>query len=126
MSKRRELEQQASSFAKKIDHFLHKNTNLTIYGVARQGSRKEGTYRDDSDDIVFFFFFDPNKEEIYPDLTEKLEKVMNVQAELGENGNVINIKKGKLDIDLVLLPTEKFESQIQRNNIKRIKSSKSK
>lgn len=125
MSKRRELEHQASSLAKKIDHFLHENTNLTIHGVARQGSRKEGTHKDDSDlDIVFAISGDPDREKIYPDLAEKLEKGMNVQADLGENGNVINIKKGKLDIDLVLLPMEKFESQIQENKIKRIKSSK--
>jgi len=126
MSNRRELEQQASSLAKKIDHFLHQNTNLKIHGVARQGSRKEGTHRDDSDlDIVIAISGDPNKEEIYPDLSEKLEKVMKVQAEIGEDGNVINIKKGRLDIDLVLLPVEKFESQIRNNNIKRIRSSKS-
>lgn len=124
MSNHRELEQQASSFAKKIDHFLYKNTNLTIHGVARQGSRKEGSHRDDSDlDIVFAISGNPDREEIYPELVEKLEKVMNVQANLGENGNVINIKKGKLDIDLVLLSMEKFESQIQKNKIKRIKSS---
>ena len=124
MSNRRELEQQASSLAKKIDHFLHKNTNLKIHGVARQGSRKEGTHRDDSDlDIVFAISGDPDNEEIYPDLSEKLEKVMKVEAEIGEDGNIINIKKGNLDIDLVLISIEKFESQIRNNKIKRIKSS---
>jgi len=124
MSNRRELEHQASSLAKKIDHFLHKNTNLKIHGVARQGSRKEGTHKDDSDlDIVFAISGDPDKEEIYPDLSEKLEKIMKVQAEIGEDGNVINILKGKLDIDLVLLPIDKFETQIRNNKIKRIKSS---
>lgn len=126
MSKRRELEQQTSSFAKKIDHFLHENTNLMIHGVARQGSRKEGSHKDDSDlDIVFAISGDPDREDVYPDLAEKLEKVMNVQTDLGENGNVINIKKGKVDVDLVLLPMEKFENQIQKNKIKRIKSFKS-
>ena len=124
MSDRRELEQQASSLAKKIDHFLHKNTKLKIHGVARQGSRKEGAHRDDSDlDIVFAISGDPDKEEIYPDLSEKLEKIMKVQAEIGEDRNVINILKGKLDIDLVLLPIDKFETQIRNNKITRIESS---
>ncbi len=124
MSKHRELEQQASSFAKKIDNFLHKNTNFTIHGVARQGSRKEGTHKDESDlDIVFAISGDPDREEVYPDLAEKLKKIMNVQADLGENGNVINIKKGELDIDLVLLTKEKFEKQIRDNKIKRISTS---
>lgn len=123
MSNRRELEQQASSFAKKLDNFLYKNTNLKIHGVARQGSRKQGTHRDDSDlDIVFAVSKDPNKNEIYPELAESLTKGMNVKAELGANKNVINIKKGDLDIDLVLLSKDEFEKQIRENKIKRIES----
>ncbi len=121
MSNRRELEQQASSLAKKLDKFLHANTDLKIHGVARQGSRKEGTHRDDSDlDIVFAISGDPNKGEIYPNLAEKLKNGMNIQAELGDEKNVINIKKGDLEIDLVLLSKEKFEKQIKENKLKRI------
>lgn len=123
MTNRRELEQQASSFAKKLDNFLHKNTNLKIHGVARQGSRKEGTHRDDSDlDIVFAISNDPDKDGIYPELVDKLIKGMNVNAELGANKNAINIRKEDLDIDLVLLSKEYFEKQIRENKIKRIES----
>lgn len=123
MTNRRELEQQASSFAKKLDNFLHKNTNLKIHGVARQGSRKEGTHRDDSDlDIVFAISNDPDKDGIYPELVDKLIKGMNVNAELGANKNAINIRKEDLDIDLVLLSKEDFEKQIRENKIKRIES----
>ena len=50
---------------------------------------------------------------------------MNVSAELGSNNKVINIKKGNLEIDLVLLPKEEFEKQIKENKIKRINSFKS-
>ena len=111
MSKRRELEQQASSFAKKIDEFLHKNTNLKIHGVARQGSRKEGTHEDLSDlDIVFAVSNNPKKEEI-------------VKTNLGSDRNVIKVKKGELPVDLVLLTIEEFEKQIKENRIKRIESS---
>ena len=123
MTNRKELEQQSSSFAKKLDNFLHKNTNLKIHGVARQGSRKQGIHGDDSDlDIVFAVSKDPNKDEIYPELVDNLIKGMNVKAELGDNKNVINIKKGDLDIDLVLLSKEDFEKQIRENKIKRIES----
>ena len=124
MSKRRELEQQASSFAKKIDEFLHKNTNLKIHGVARQGSRKEGTHEDLSDlDIVFAVSNNPKKEEIYPELSKKLESVLNVKTNLGSDRNVIKIKKGELPVDLVLLTIEEFEKQIKENRIKRMESS---
>ncbi len=123
MTDRRELEQQASSFAKKLDNFLHKNTNLKIHGVARQGSRKQGTHRDDSDlDIVFAVSYNPNKNVIYPELAEGIRNGLNVKAELGANKNIINIKKGDLDIDLVLLSTDEFEKQIRENKIKRIES----
>lgn len=124
MSKRKELEQQASSFAKKIDNFLHENTNLKIHGVARQGSRKEGTHEDLSDlDIVFAVSNDPKREEIYPELSKKLESVLNVKSNLGSDRNVIKVKKGELPVDLVLLTIEEFEKQIKENRIKRIKSS---
>lgn len=124
MSKRKELEQQASSFAKKIDNFLHENTNLKIHGVARQGSRKEGTHEDLSDlDIVFAVSNDPKREEIYPELSKKLESVLNVQSNLGSDRNVIKVKKGELPVDLVLLTIEEFEKQIKENRIKRIESS---
>jgi len=121
MSKRRELEQQASSFAKKIDHFLHSNTNLKIHGVARQGSRKEGKHRDESDlDIIFSVSKDPDRDEIYPDLVDKISKILNVDASLGKHGNVINITKGDLEVDLVLLPIDTFENQIRTNKLKRM------
>ncbi|MHA1647251.1 MAG: hypothetical protein ACTSVL_06740 [Promethearchaeota archaeon] len=121
MSKRRELEQQASSFAKKVDHFLHNSTNHPIHGVARQGSRKEGTHRDDSDlDMVFSIAGDPERDEIYPDLIEKISKTLNVDASLGAHGNVINITKGDLELDLVLLPMSTFETQIRNNKLKRM------
>ncbi len=124
MSKRKELEQQASSFAKKIDNFLHENTNLKIHGVARQGSRKEGTHEDLSDlDIVFAVSNDPKREEIYPELSKKLESVLNVKSNLGSDRNVIKVKKGELPVDLVLLTIEEFEKQIKENRIKRIESS---
>lgn len=123
MTNRRELEQQASSFAKKLDNFLHNNTNLKIHGVARQGSRKEGTHRNDSDlDIAFAISKDPKREEIYPELADKLMKKMNVEAELGKEENIINIKKGNLDVDLVLLSVSNFEKQIRDNKLKRIMS----
>ena len=121
MSKRRELEQQASSFAKKIDNFLHKNTNLKIHGVAGQGSRKDGKHRDDSDlDIIFSIAEDPSRDEIYPDLIDKISKTLTVDASLGKHGNVINITKGDLEVDLVLLPMSTFENQIRNNKMKRM------
>ncbi len=83
------------------------------FRLAREDSRKEGTCRDGIDlDIVFAISDEPDKEKIHPDLSRKIEIVIKVQAEIGEHRNVINIKKGNLDVDLVLLLINKFESQI--------------
>lgn len=72
--------------------------------------------------MVFAISGDPSKEETYPNLVKKLED-MNVTTKLGSDKNVIKIKKGDLNIDLVLLSKETFEKQIRENKIKRIKSS---
>jgi hypothetical protein len=121
MSNRREMEQKAKSFSNKLDHFLHHNTKYAIHGVARQGSRKDGTHSDYSDlDIVIALPGDPKNTEIYPELASLISSKMNVKAEIGEQGNAINITKGDLEVDLVLLTIHDFEEQIRDNKLKRI------
>jgi predicted nucleotidyltransferase len=122
MSKRRKLEQISKSFTKKINNFLHNSTNLPIHGgIARQGSRKDGTHKEDSDlDMVFAISGDPKRDVVYPDLCEKMKKTLKVDVEIGKEGHVINVKKGVLDVDLVLLETKQFDKQVRENKLKRI------
>lgn len=120
MANRRMLEQQYSSLSGKINNFLRKNTGYVIHGVARQGSRKEGTHDDDSDlDIIFAIARNPAKQTIYPDLVEKLSNNMGLDASIGSSYNVINLQKGDLEVDLVLLTVNQFDSQCRSGRYRR-------
>lgn len=123
MVNRNQLDREYAKFGRKINNFLRNNTSYSIHGVARQGSRTNGTYNNSSDlDIFFAISGNPSKQEIYPDLVEKLQKIMKLDAEIGGSYNIINIQKGDLDIDLVLLTITSFESQCLNSRYRRITS----
>jgi len=121
MSLRRQREQQYSKLASSLNNFLRNSTGYDIHGVARQGSRKERTHRDESDlDIIFALAGNPRKDEIYPNLEDLIPKVLKIQADIGEDYNVINLLKGDLEVDLVLLTIADFERQCQEGRYRRM------
>jgi len=114
MALRRTNDQRYSAFWRSLANFLRINSGFPVSGVARSGSRRRGIYRPDSDlDIIFSVAGDPPRSLVYPDLVTKLWKVMNVEAEIGGNYHVINIRKADLDMDLVLLTEQDFNEELR-------------
>lgn len=114
MSDRREYEQVYASFWRGLKNFLLHNSGFKVSGVARSGSRKEGTHRDKSDlDVIFAISGDPQKKEVYPPLVERLKQGFGVSADIGSSYNVINIWKERISCDLVLKSESDFIAQVR-------------
>ena len=114
MSTRREYEQRYASFWRSLKNFLQHNTKFSVSGVARAGSRREGTHRDKSDlDVIFAISGDPSKKEVYPSLVDLLKKVLNVNADIGSSYNVIKIWKNRISCDLRLRTESNFREQVR-------------
>lgn len=113
MSIRREAEQKYSAFYNSLKNFLYNNSGYNIRGVARWGSRTTGEHRDKSDlDVIFWIFGNPSKQKVYPNLIDKLKKIMKVNANTGSSNNVIKIWKEGITCDLILLSESDYRIQI--------------
>ncbi len=114
MSIRREGEQMYSAFYNSLKNFLYHNSGYNVGGVARWGSRTTGEHEDRSDlDVIFSIFGDPTKQKVYTDLIDKLKKILNVNANLGSDRNVIKIWKKGITCDLVLLSGSDYKEQVR-------------
>ncbi len=91
MSIRREAEQKYSALYNSLKNFLNNNSGYNIGGVARWGSRTTGVHRDKSDlDVIFWIIRNPSKQKIYPNLVDKLKKILKVNANTGSRVNFTN------------------------------------
>ncbi len=113
MSQRREAEQRYAAFYTSLKNFIYNNSDLSVRGVARWGSRTTGEHRDKSDlDVIFWVQGDPSKREVYPDLIEKLAKGLRVNSNPGTSYNVIKIWKPAIACDLRLLTEREYREQL--------------
>ncbi len=113
MSIRREVEQRYSAFYNSLKKFIYNNSGYNIRGVARWGSRTIGEHRDKSDlDVIFWIFGSPSKQKVYPNLIDKLKKILKVNANTGSSNNVIKIWKEGISCDLKLLSESDYRTQI--------------
>jgi len=119
---KRQTDQQYRSKWISIQNFLKNNTGYSFAGVARAGSRKQGDWRIYSDlDIRFAISGDPSRNEIYPDLRDKLENAFpKAQVWIGSSYHVINMKIENLNFDLVLLSINDFQYQVEQERLERI------
>lgn len=115
MGERRRKDQEYASIWRSVINFLKNNTNLSINGIARAGSRRLGNYRTDSDlDIIFSVANNSSKYDVYPKLVEKLKKgYPYASIKIGSSYNVIKFIKNELKIDLVLRTESQFRNQVQ-------------
>jgi predicted nucleotidyltransferase len=122
MATRRLKDQQYSSKWYSFVNFLHNNTGYPIAGVARAGSRINGTYEDDSDlDIRFAIGGDPPRTTVYPHLKGLLENAFpSASVGIGGSYNIINVQIQDLNFDLVLLSLADFQDQVRNNRLERI------
>ncbi len=113
MSIRREAERKYSAFYNSLKNFFHNNSGYNIGGVARWGSRTTGEHRDKSDlDVIFWIIGNPSKHNVYPDLIDKLKKILKVNANAGSSNNVIKIWKEGIICDLRLRSESDYRTQI--------------
>ncbi|MHA1756326.1 MAG: nucleotidyltransferase domain-containing protein [Promethearchaeota archaeon] len=121
MAERREYDQRYASIWRSIGNFLKNNSGFPVSGVARGGSRRRGDYNADSDlDIIFAIAGNPRKDQVYPQLVERLKRGMNVQARIGSSYNVIKIIKDNLKIDLVLRTENEFQEQVRKYRLEQL------
>lgn len=114
MSVKREYEQTYASFWRSLKNFLLHNSGFKVSGVARSGSRREGTHKSRSDlDVIFAIYGDPEKRDVYPPLVERLKKGLNVRSDKGSSYNVIKIWKDQISCDLVLRTESDFKAQVK-------------
>lgn len=114
MSVKREYEQTYASFWRSLKNFLLHNSGFKVSGVARSGSRREGTHKSRSDlDVIFAIYGDPEKRDVYPPLVEQLKKGLNVRSDKGSSYNVIKIWKDQISCDLVLRTESDFKAQVK-------------
>ncbi|KKL84689.1 hypothetical protein LCGC14_1962210 [marine sediment metagenome] len=113
MSIRREEEQKYSAFYNGLKNFLNNNSGYNIGGVARWGSRTTGEHRDKSDlDVIFWIIGNPSKQIVYPDLIDKLKRILKVNTDTGSSKIVIKIWKEGISCDLRLLSESDYRTQI--------------
>ena len=122
MTSGRERDQEYSAKWKRLVNFMQHNTGLGVGGVAKAGSRREGTPTEYSDlDIIFYISRDPSKEIIYTQLITLIHANFDgAKADFGKSRNVIDMKLDDLEFDIVLLPEHRFKSQIQSYKIEKI------
>lgn len=114
MSTRRRYEQGYASFWRSLKNFLLNSSGFNVSGVARVGSRGEGTHKDKSDlDVIFAIAGNPLKTKVYPPLVERLKKGFNVNADIGRSYNIIKIWKKQIKCDLALRSEAKFKAQVK-------------
>lgn len=121
MAARKESDQRYALFRKKLGNFLRSNSGFPVSGAALMGSRRKGVHTAQSDmDIIFAITKNPQKKNVYPELVEKLESGMNVQAKIGSSYNVIKIQKGPLKVDLVLRTEEEYREQKRKQKLEEL------
>ena len=112
MSVRREFEQRYARFWRSLRNFMLNSAGFPVSGVARRGSRSNGTHRDKSDlDVIFAISGDPPKQNVYPILVERIKKTLKVNADIGSSYNVIKIWKS-IKCDLALRTQSQFLAQL--------------
>ena len=102
-------EQMYSEIKEKIANVLRNSTGLPVQKVKYAGSRKDGTYRKDSDlDIQFSVQGDPPKSVVYPKVVAAIKLTLGHLVGVGSTGNVVNVWGKGFSIDLVLVKTSEI------------------
>ena len=110
IAERREYAQRYKKLWKSLSKWLIEKSEWKIGGVAKEGSRREGDFKDRSDLDMDFWIAEPyRKQNVYYDIIPKLRRdFIGSQVQTGSSGNVIKFSQNGLKVDLVLLPKKEF------------------
>ncbi len=116
MAERREYAQRYKKLWKSLSEWLRNSSGWNVGGVAKEGSRREGDFKNKSDLDMDFWISEPyQKQKVYDDLIPKLRRdYEGSQVQKGRSKNVIKFAQNGLKVDIVLLPKKKFREKREK------------
>ena len=115
MVERREFAQKYKKLWKSLSSWLKSSSDWKVAGVAKEGSRRKGNFKDKSDLDINFWISEPyQKQKVYDDIIPKLRKAYpgsNVQK--GTSENVIKFAFNGMKVDIILLPKKIFKEKVR-------------
>ena len=93
-----------------LSDWLKTKSGWKVGGVAKEGSRRKGVFKDKSDLDMDFWIAEPyQKQKVYDDIIPKLRNhYKGSQLQKGRSNNVIKFSLKGLKVDIVLLPKKEF------------------
>jgi len=118
ITERREYAQRYKKLWISLSNWLKINSGWKIGGVAKEGSRREGDFKNKSDLDMDFWISEPyQKQKVYDDIMPKLRRdYTGSQVQKGRSENVIKFAYNGLKVDIVLLPKNEFKKKINKFN----------
>lgn len=116
MSERGEYAQRYKKLWKSLSEWLKNSSGWKVGGVAKEGSRREGDFKDKSDLDMDFWIAEPyQKQKVYDDLMPKLRRdYPGSQLQKGRSENVIKFSQNGLKVDIVLLSKKEFNEKVNK------------
>lgn len=117
MAERREKAQQYKKLWTSLANWLRSNSGWKIGGVAKEGSRRRGDFKDHSDVDIDFWISGPyDKQQVYDNIIPKLRNnYPGSQVQKGGNQNVLKFAYKGLLAEIILLPKDVFDDKVQKN-----------
>jgi len=116
MAERREYAQRYKKLWKSLLEWLKNSSGWNVGGVAKEGSRREGDFKNKSDLDMDFWISEPyQKQKVYDDIIPKLRKDYEGSlVQKGRSENVIKFTQNGLNVDIVLLPKKQFREKREK------------
>ena len=113
MAERREYAQRYKKKWISLSNWLKNNSGWKVGGIAKEGSRRQGDFKDKSDlDMDFWISEQYQKQNVYDDIIPKLRNAFpESQVQKGSSKNVIKFSQKGLKVDMILLPKKEFEKK---------------
>ena len=116
MTERREYAQQYKKLWKSLGNWLKNSTGWKVGGVAKEGTRRSGNFKNKSDlDIDFWISEQCMKQNVYDNIIPKLRSSYpGSQVQKGTSQNVIKFAYKGLKVEIILLPHEQFNEKVKK------------
>ncbi|KKN43160.1 hypothetical protein LCGC14_0706060 [marine sediment metagenome] len=104
MAERREFAQKYKKLWKSLASWLKNSSGWKVAGVAKEGSHRNGNFKDKSDlDMNFWISESYQKQKVYNDIIPKLRKAYpGSKVQKGTSENVIKFTFNGMKVDIIL------------------------